>query len=87
MERLIEYYIGGRKSYLLPNGTKITEEELNALKQKNFELGYRDRMAGYYDKFYRYNTFDNGESYDKGCQSATKKANCPKECQIIEYKI
>lgn len=85
MERLIEYYIGGRKSYLLPNGTKITEEELNALKEKNFQKGYKDRMAGFYDKYYRYNTFDSGASYDRGSQSATKEANCPEECQIIEW--
>ena len=39
MERLIEYMIGGKKSYLLPNGTKITEEELDAMKKKNFESG------------------------------------------------
>lgn len=85
MKNLIEYNIGNKKSYLLPDGTKITEEELKVLKEKNFNKGYQDRMAGYYDKYYRYNTFDNGASYDAGYESATKKDNCPKHCEIIEY--
>ena len=46
--------------------------------------GFRDRMAGYYDKYYRYNRKDGGTSYDAGCAEAVKTEGCPGHCVIIE---
>ena len=71
---VITYYIGGEPHYLLPNGESITAKQYEALKaataKKDEAAGYRDRKAGYYDKWYRYNRDDNGAAYDKGCVRA-----------------
>jgi len=32
--------------------------------------GYLDRIAGFYDKWYRYNRNDDGAAYDAGCRRA-----------------
>lgn len=50
----------------------------------DFEYGFRDRMAGFYDKWYRYNRKDNGAEYDLGMQAALKMANHSDACTIIE---
>ena len=36
---------------------------------RDFENGQRDKVAGYYDKWYRYNRRDAGEAYDNGFNS------------------
>lgn len=41
------------------------------------ERGYKDRLAGYYDKWYRYNRPDNGAEYDKGVVRAINTDRCP----------
>ena len=45
--------------------------------------GYNDRMAGYYDKWYRYNRLDEGAAYDRGCVNAVNSVGCPANCVII----
>ena len=39
--------------------------------------GYNDRLAGYYDKWYRYNRPDGGAEYDKGVRLAANSGLCP----------
>lgn len=51
---------------------------------KDFMVGKRDREAGYYDKWYRYNHKDNGAAYDAGCMAAVASGNVPDNCVIIE---
>jgi hypothetical protein len=48
------------------------------------ERGYNERMAGFYDKWYRYNRKDEGAEYDKGVVLATNSTECKNECVIIE---
>ncbi len=48
------------------------------------ERGYRDRLAGYYDKWFRYNRVDNGAAYDKGCVRAVDSGKCPDHFTLIE---
>ena len=53
--------------------------------KKDIECGYRDRMVGYYDKWYRYSHADEGRAYDLGVRYATEQPKCSGEFHIIEY--
>jgi hypothetical protein len=53
--------------------------------QDDFDAGYRDRTAGYYDKWYRYNRTDDGAAYDAGVKAAIDSGNLIiAECHIID---
>ena len=51
---------------------------------RDFTTGERDRMVGYYDKWYRYNRQDDGTAYDDGVKNALLNPKCPGPCVIIE---
>ena len=51
--------------------------------ERDFEAGRRDRMAGYYDKWYRYNRVDDGAAYDAGVVSAVNSGKAPTDVTII----
>ncbi len=78
--------------------TRLTNAEINeAIKEldnisceaqritakNDIKAGYRDRMLGYYDKWYRYNKRDEGAAYDKGVQLAIKRKTCEPDMRII----
>jgi hypothetical protein len=46
--------------------------------------GKRDRLAGYYDKWYRYNREDDGAEYDRGCVEAVNTGLCPDRFTLID---
>ena len=46
--------------------------------------GYKDRLSGFYDKWYRYNRSDDGAAYDRGCKKAVDSGKCPDHFQLIE---
>lgn len=52
--------------------------------KKDEAAGYRDRKAGYYDKWYRYNRDDDGAAYDKGCVRAVNEGKCADNFVLIE---
>ena len=43
---------------------------MNETNVKDFLAGKKERMAGYYDKWYRYNRKDDGAAYDAGVKAA-----------------
>ncbi len=45
-------------------------------KVTDFQRGYKDRMIGYYDKWYRYNRQDDGAEYDRGAVEASNNPKC-----------
>jgi hypothetical protein len=45
--------------------------------------GYKDRINGFYDKWYRYNRSDDGAAYDRGCKKAVDSGKCPDHFQLI----
>ena len=51
--------------------------------ERDITIGYRDRLVGYYDKWYRYNRKDEGKAYDKGVQIALTKKACKSDMRII----
>ena len=61
----------------------IVNEKIKKMETADFKAGYRDRMAGFYDKWYRYNHKDNGAEYDRGCQAATQDPKCSCEFNLI----
>lgn len=85
---LITYFIDGEERFLLGNDS-YTKEEFEELKksnyQKDFEAGYRDRKAHYYDKWYRYNRWDEGKAYDDGCQKAVNEPHSKKWVEEDEH--
>lgn len=85
---VIAYYIGGEPHYLLNNGETVTAKQYEAIKvataKKDEAAGYRDRKAGYYDKWYRYNRADNGAAYDRGCVRAVNEGKCTDDFCLIE---
>ena len=50
----------------------------------DFQRGKKDRLAGYYDKWYRYNRPDDGAEYDRGCAAAVNSGKCPDHFVLIE---
>jgi len=51
---------------------------------KDFTKGFNERLAGYYDKWYRRYHRDEGAAYDDGVQAATLDPRCNSDCFIIE---
>ena len=45
---------------------RMSEIALAIHAEEDFEAGYRDRKAGYYDKWYRRFRPDEGTAYDRG---------------------
>jgi len=52
--------------------------------KKDEQRGYKDRLAGFYDKWYRYNRDDDGAAYDRGCTRAVDSGKCPDHFTFIE---
>lgn len=52
--------------------------------RKDEAKGYKDRIAGYYDKWYRYNRSDDGAAYDAGCVKAVNSGRCGKDFTLID---
>ena len=69
-------------------GECMNKEQLDQAYAKTAEhdvqLGYKDRMAGFYDKWYRYSHADEGRAYDIGVRLAASEDKCPAEFRIIE---
>ena len=63
----------------------LNKDSERSKKMKSDEKkGYRDRLSGYYDKWYRYNRKDDGEEYDRGCVKAVDSGKCPESFTIID---
>ena len=54
------------------------------MKNTDESRGYKDRMAGYYDKWFCYNRQDDGAAYDKGCVRAVNTGKVPDHFTLIE---
>ena len=80
---MTQYFIDGQPHYM-HNGKSLTQSDKDEIDQKNYKLGYEHRMSGSYDKWYRYNTYDDGLMYDRGCRAAADSPKCESECVIIE---
>lgn len=52
--------------------------------QRDEDRGYKDRLSGHYDKWYRYNRSDDGAAYDRGCVRAVATGRCPDHFTLIE---
>jgi len=48
------------------------------------QRGYNNRLAGFYDKWYRYNRNDDGASYDAGCVKAVNSGKCKDYFTLID---
>lgn len=53
---------------------------INQTNVNDFQSGKKDKKAGFYDKWYRYNRSDDGSAYDSGFRSV----DFTKPVQIIE---
>lgn len=85
---MIKFFIDREPRYLFPaTGEVLTQEEVDKMERERIErdwkAGHNDRMAGYYDKWYRYNRRDNGKAYDEGQQEALKNPKCEGSMEII----
>ena len=80
---MTKYYIGKEEHYIDEYGFDITEYVKDAI-YRDEERGFKDRMNGYYDKWYRYNRRDEGAAYDKGVQRAVESGKCKGDVFIIE---
>ena len=60
---------------------------MNQTNVNDFNQGKRERMIGYYDKWYRYNRKDDGAAYDAGVKAAIDSGKAKDECIIIECKL
>jgi hypothetical protein len=60
---------------------------MNDTNVRDYQQGKKERMAGYYDKWYRYNRKDDGAAYDDGVRAATQNDKCKKDVIIIECKF
>lgn len=48
---------------------------MNKTNVTDFMSGQRDKKAGYYDKWYRWNRNDEGKAYDDGFRSVSTNAD------------
>ena len=76
-ERFIPFSIGIVPYYVdKVTGNRLTVDEFERIVKSNYESdkqrGYKDRVSGYYDKWYRYNRLDDGAAYDEGQRMAIK---------------
>ncbi len=66
--------------------SQIDQEYIKTAK-RDIQTGYKDRKAGYYDKWYRYLRADEGRAYDEGVKAALKDPACKEEMHIIECVV
>ena len=86
--RLIKFFIDKEVKYLdSVTNEVLSQEDVDRLEKERVgrdrKAGYRDRLLGYYDKWYRYNRSDNGAAYDEGQKEALLNPNCSGEMVII----
>lgn len=85
-EAAVRFYIDMIPMYLYAD-EKMTQEQIDQAyfetAKKDIECGYKDRMVGYYDKWYRYNRMDEGRAYDLGVHYAISQPKCSAEFNII----
>lgn len=83
----VEFFIDQRQMFIYANEV-MTAEQLDKAYVKTAEhdivMGYKDRMVGYYDKWYRYNHADEGRAYDEGVKLAVASGKCEQGFHIIE---
>ena len=86
IKKSVQFFIDHTPMYLYA-GQMMTKEQLDTEYAKTAEhdiqMGYKDRMVGYYDKWYRYSHADEGRAYDLGVRIATASPKCPEEFNII----
>lgn len=51
----------------------------------DYQKGFAERLAGYYDKWYRRRRRDEGKAYDQGVMAAARDPRCKPDCVIIEF--
>ena len=82
----IVFQIDGVDRFIYADGV-YTKDELDdeyvKTARKDIEVGFKDRMVGYYDKWYRYSRADEGRAYDLGVQFAVSQPKCKGEMHII----
>ena len=87
VERSIIFQIDNVDHYIFADSVhtkdQLDQKYLKTAKH-DIEAGYKDRIVGYYDKWYRYNHSDEGRAYDLGVRFATTQDNCTQEMHIIE---
>lgn len=86
IQEATEYFIGYTPMYLFRNRRYSKADLVDAyieIAMKDISNGYKERMVGYYDKWYRYNRSDEGRAYDLGVKEATKSDKCEEEMHII----
>ena len=86
LEDSIKYFVDNAPRFIY-SGKTYSKEELDAMYMEtaleDAKKGYAERVAGYYDKWYRCNRADNGRAYDIGVAIAISTATCD-ELTIIE---
>lgn len=82
-----QFYVD-RKVMFLFHGEIVDKDTLDREYRKTAEHdlmnGYKERMVGYYDKWYRYSRADEGRAYDEGVRLAVADNRCKAEFHIIE---
>ena len=84
--RAVEFFIDQRQMFIYADEVMTTErldEEYAKTAEHDITMGYKDRMVGYYDKWYRYSRADEGRAYDIGVKLAAQKDECEQEMRII----
>ena len=88
IDRSVPFNVDMETKYIYRDGKVYTKEELDEAylehARKEIAYGYDERGVGYYDKWHRYNEFDNGRAYDLGVQEASNTPGCPPDIQFIE---
>lgn len=82
----IEFGVDRKRMYIWHNEVFSGEQmdkEYRWTAEHDITMGYKDRMVGYYDKWYRYNRADEGRAYDIGVKLAAENENCEQEMRII----
>ena len=86
IEKSVVFQIDKSDRYLYADKI-FTKEEIDKAYYEtalhDVKAGFGERMAGYYDKWYRYTRADNGRAYDIGAAYAANTGRCGNNFTII----
>jgi len=88
IKQSVKYFRRGEDAYLWNQKSYSFEELQDAYREtaeRDIKAGYEDRLAGYYDKWYRYRRADEGYAYDLGVRLAADSRKCSELMVTIPY--
>ncbi len=87
--KAVRFFIDAEEHYIYADEI-MNKEQIDKAYLKtaihDIKYGYKERMVGYYDKWFRYTRADEGRAYDLGVKLALENPKCCENMHIIECR-